>query len=253
MADAEPQVRKSDLGVRAVSGIAMVAIAGAAWWLGGWFWIGFIAVIAIGVFWEWRGIVKGFVQSAPALGLWNTAGLVYIGGAAATLVFLRESEMFLGPSTGLLSGLDLFGEVLQIMLLAVIATDIGAYFAGRTIGGPKIAPKISPSKTWAGLGGGVLGATLAILFFSLRSSSYDWGADEWLTIPLACLFTGAICAVVAQAGDFFESWMKRRAGVKDSGRILPGHGGLFDRVDGLLAVAFLFGVYMVAAYAIEGP
>jgi phosphatidate cytidylyltransferase len=253
MAGAEAQAKRSDLSVRAVSAIVMVAVAGAAWWFGGWFWIGFVVLIAAGVFWEWRGIVGRFVRSAPAVGLWNAAGLVYVGGGAATLVFLRESEMFLGPSEGLLSGLDLFGEVLQIIVLAVIATDIGAYFVGRAIGGPKIAPKISPSKTWAGLFGGVIGATLAVLFFSLRSSGYHWDAEEWLTIPLACLLTGTLCAVVAQAGDFFESWMKRRAGVKDSGHLLPGHGGLFDRVDGLLAVSFLFGLYMIVAYAIEGP
>jgi phosphatidate cytidylyltransferase len=242
MAGAEAQTpagaaKKSDLGTRAASAVIMVAVAGAALWLGGWFWIALVVAVTLGVFWEWRGLVGGFVQSAPALGLWNTAGLVYLGGAAATLIFLRGSEILT--------------EVLLAIVLAVIATDIGAYFAGRAIGGPKIAPRISPSKTWAGLGGGALGASLAIMLFALRSSNFGWNAQEWLLLPPQCLLAGTLCAVVAQAGDFFESWMKRRAGVKDSGHLLPGHGGLFDRVDGLLAVSFLMGIYIAVLHAME--
>ncbi|MEY4054755.1 MAG: hypothetical protein RL519_90, partial [Pseudomonadota bacterium] len=90
---------------------------------------------------------------------------------------------------------------------------------------------ISPSKTWAGLLGGILGA-LAVLILSAKLS--DASPAWWQVLGLAVLAT-----VVAQAGDFFESWMKRRAGVKDSGKLIPGHGGLFDRVDGLIAVSFL--------------
>jgi phosphatidate cytidylyltransferase len=242
MAGVEAQVqaataRKSDLGVRTASALAMLVVSGAALWFGGWLWIGFVALVALGVFWEWRGIAVGFAQSAPALGLWNAAGLVYVGGAAATLVFLRRDAQ--GT------------EVLLAMILAVIATDIGAYFAGRTIGGPKIAPKISPSKTWAGLAGGMAGATLAVLLFALASARFAWGPREWLELLPQCLFAGSLCAVVAQAGDFFESWMKRRAGLKDSGSMLPGHGGLFDRVDGLLAVSLLMGIYIAAVHAME--
>jgi phosphatidate cytidylyltransferase len=231
------KAKKSDLGVRTASAAAMLVVAGAALWFGGWLWIGFVALVAVGVFWEWRGIVVGFVRSAPALGLWNTAGLVYVGGAGATLAFLRRDA--LGT------------EVLLVMILAVIATDIGAYFTGRAIGGPKIAPKISPSKTWAGLGGGMAGATLAVLLFALASARFAWGAREWLELLPQCLFAGSLCAIVAQTGDFFESWMKRRAGLKDSGSMLPGHGGLFDRVDGLLAVSFLMGIYIAAVHAME--
>jgi phosphatidate cytidylyltransferase len=117
------------------------------------------------------------------------------------------------------------------LIALVAAIDIGAYFTGRAIGGPKIAPAISPSKTWAGLLGGILGA-LAVLVLSAKLSNATpaW----WQVLGLAVL-----AAIVAQAGDFFESWMKRRAGVKDSGKLIPGHGGLFDRVDGLIAVSFL--------------
>lgn len=228
---------RSDLRLRALTAAAMVVVAGIAGWQGGWWWTGFVVIVALGVFWEWRGIVKGFVTSAPALGLWNTAGLTYIGAAAATLIFLRRG--------------DLMSEVLIAIVLGVIATDIGAYFAGRTIGGPKIAPRISPSKTWAGLGGGILAATLALGLFAAGRADWAWTADDWFQIAPQTLLSGTLCAVVAQTGDFFESWMKRRAGLKDSGKLLPGHGGLFDRVDGLLAVSFLMGIYIVFAHAME--
>jgi phosphatidate cytidylyltransferase len=233
MADAEALAgKRSDLGARAASAVVMLAVAGTALWLGDGFWLAFVALVAVGVFWEWRSLVVRFVRSPVARGLWNAAGLIYFGVAAWTLVFLRHNEW----ST----------DILLVSVAAVIATDVGAYFAGRAIGGPKIAPKISPSKTWAGLGGGILGAALSLFVFALAMGSR---ADASL-VP-ECLLGGALYAVVAQAGDFFESWMKRRAGVKDSGRLLPGHGGLFDRVDGLLAVMFLAGIAIAASRAME--
>jgi phosphatidate cytidylyltransferase len=111
-------------------------------------------------------------------------------------------------------------------LVVTWATDIFAYFAGRSIGGPKLAPRISPNKTWAGLAGGTLGAAIAGGFVAYL---FDLGSPF--------LYLGALMAVLAQAGDLYESWVKRRAGVKDSGTILPGHGGVLDRLDGLLPVA----------------
>jgi phosphatidate cytidylyltransferase len=106
------------------------------------------------------------------------------------------------------------------------ATDIFAYFAGKTIGGPKLAPRISPAKTWAGLIGGAVGAGvcgwLVADFFALGAPF------TWLGVPMA---------VIAQGGDLYESWVKRRCGVKDSGTMLPGHGGVLDRIDGLMAVS----------------
>jgi phosphatidate cytidylyltransferase len=227
----------SDLGVRAATAIVMLGVAGLTVWLGGWFWAAFVVLVAAGVFREWRGLVAGFVQAPSVRGLWNAAGLIYLGVAAATLIFLRRDA----PGT----------DVLMVLVLAVIATDIGAYFAGRTIGGPKIAPRISPSKTWAGLAGGAIGAASAIFIFAWNSAGFAGSAGEWLRIVPRCLAIGAACAVVAQAGDFFESWMKRRAGQKDSGTVLPGHGGLFDRVDGLMAVTFLMGIYIALVHAME--
>jgi phosphatidate cytidylyltransferase len=130
----------------------------------------------------------------------------------------------------------------------VVATDVGAYFAGRAIGGPKIAPAISPSKTWAGLGGGIVGASL-VGWIGARLVGAGEG-DELFTGLTDIILFGVLVAVIAQAGDFFESWMKRRAGVKDSGKLIPGHGGLFDRLDGLLAVLFVIALY--ALYSLSG-
>jgi phosphatidate cytidylyltransferase len=129
--------------------------------------------------------------------------------------------------------------VLVVFILPIIAVDVGAYFAGRAIGGPKIAPKISPAKTWAGLGGGALLASLVGVAVELA----DFGpasapGTSAFALGMAVL-SGVLIAVIAQAGDFFESWMKRRAGVKDSGNLIPGHGGLLDRLDGFLAVFFV--------------
>jgi phosphatidate cytidylyltransferase len=116
------------------------------------------------------------------------------------------------------------------LLLVVWTTDIGAYFAGRSIGGPKLAPRISPGKTWAGLVGGMAAAGLVGGLLTALA-----GAGFWLAAGL-----GALLAAVAQAGDLFESRLKRHAGVKDSGHLIPGHGGLLDRIDGLVFAAPTF-------------
>ncbi len=224
-----PPPKKSDLPVRTASALVMLAAAGTALWLGGWAWTAFVGLLAAGVLHEWRGLVRNFDLKPLAVGLWILGGIVYIGLAAAMLLFLRSEFIGLAPTA--------------LVLLAVIATDIGAYFAGRAIGGPKIAPSISPSKTWAGLFGGMLAAALV-----LWASTYVIG-DGRVEAAYAAAFAvaGALVAIVAQAGDFFESWMKRRAGVKDSGHLIPGHGGLFDRVDGLLAVLFIMAIAMLAS------
>jgi len=245
MADAEASVRKSDLKVRAASALVMVAVAGTALWVGGWLWSAFVAVIAAGVLWEWWGLVRGFAPHAVVRLRWMAGGLVYIGVAALLLAVLPVMP---GVSRGLLLPI----------VLAVIATDIGAYFAGRTFGGPKIAPLISPSKTWSGLIGGMIGAGLALTFtIGVDCSFLDGGyeptwydcltIDRWRSFRISMLY-GALIASIAQAGDFFESWMKRRAGEKDSGKLIPGHGGLFDRVDGLLAVCFVLGLMILPEF-----
>lgn len=245
--------KTSDLGTRTASAAVMVGVAGTALWLGGAVWIAFVCAVAVAVLWEWTRLARRATQNPAERGLWNFAGMLYVGAGAAMLLFLRNPAFTLAP--------------LLTVLAAVIGVDVGAYFTGRALGGPRIAPSVSPSKTWSGLLGGVLGATLVLLCAALL---WRQGAI-WLTsgglaldlvscfgmqpcwylkarvIPLAavCLMTGLLLAICAQAGDFFESWMKRRAGVKDSGNLIPGHGGVFDRVDGLLAVLFVLALMLL--------
>jgi phosphatidate cytidylyltransferase len=150
-------------------------------------------------------------------------GFLYVGLPVASLLLLRHVDGAPGKEEG-------FGFFLTLWVLATVwATDIGAYFFGRAIGGPRLAPALSPNKTWAGLGGGIAGSALVTMLAV---------PGLGLAAPLpAAAIVGAGVAVLAQAGDLFESWLKRRAGVKDSGRLLPGHGGALDRLDGVVPVA----------------
>ena len=204
----------------------MLAVAGTALWWGGTVFTFFVALVAFLVVLEWRNIVVRFPDSEFAKGVWMGIGGVYAAFGCAAVLLLHDVQAFVP------------------VLLAVIGTDVGAYFAGRTIGGPKIAPSISPSKTWAGLFGGMVGAGLACIAYFAWFAREAVSAEHYFTIggspfgaaavAVFLLISGALIAVVAQAGDFFESWMKRHACVKDSGTLIPGHGGMFDRVDGLL-------------------
>ena len=129
----------------------------------------------------------------------------------------------------------------------VIAVDTFAYFFGRTLGGPKIAPSISPSKTWAGLLGGIVGASAWLALFIYLAAGQVSGPTT-MGFELGEIGTivglGGMLAIAAQAGDFLESWLKRKAGVKDSSRLIPGHGGVFDRTDGMIPVALLAGLFL---------
>lgn len=199
----------SDLSTRAASGIAMIAVALGVTYVGGFLFAIFVAAAATAVYWEWSKLTKGWgVQ-------WMLFGFVYCLLPALALLFLRER---IGD------GLDL---VIWVFIVTW-ATDIGAYFSGRSIGGPKLAPSISPNKTIAGLIGGMVVA-------ALLGGLWAWSAG----LAPVLYMLGAPMAVASQGGDLFESWMKRKAGMKDSGTLLPGHGGVFDRLDGLLVVAFL--------------
>ncbi len=228
--------RNSDLRVRLISAVVMVLVGGAALSLGGLPLRLFIVLVGIGLLYEFSGLVRGFATSLPQVFFWMLGGVAYIGLACYSLIAMPA--------------------LLRWTLIgAVIATDTGAYFSGRRFGGPKIAPAISPSKTWAGLFGGMAGAALVLLIVWLAVTlrivdAYHMGLSlpdilgRYPLLAVGLVLAGCGLAVVAQAGDFFESWMKRRAGVKDSGALIPGHGGLFDRVDGLLAVSAVIGVLM---------
>ena len=207
---------KSDLWTRVGSAIILFAIAGTALWFGG---IAFGLLLLVGgalVVVEWLALVR-----AMGLGGGAKAALTILG-AMAGLWFIRDQ-------LGMTAALWVFGMVW--------ATDIGAYFAGRAFGGARLAPKISPSKTWSGLIGGMIAALVASATIGDRGGIV--GVPLWI---------GLFMGLLAQLGDLGESWMKRRAGVKDSGKLIPGHGGLFDRVDGLLPVALLLGALAFAGH-----
>lgn len=129
----------------------------------------------------------------------------------------------------------------------IILTDIGAYFVGRRFGGPKLWPSISPNKTWAGAIGGLVASLLAIVLVF-------WLVPEFqkrMSFPSVLIMT-ALTSIAAQAGDLLESWLKRRAGVKDSGHLIPGHGGVFDRLDSWTGAFFVNGIiYFVLIVALK--
>ena len=247
----------SDLGTRTVSAMILIPAVIACAWFGGLWFKGFVLLLAGLIAHEWVSIVhpKNLAQYAlhmasalcgailpdlygPPIGLlailalalisallvrfgnavsskWSYLGICYVGFPALAFTLLRND-----PEFG-------FAAILWIFLI-VWAADSLAYFAGRTIGGPKLAPLISPKKTWAGLGGAVAGSTLVSSIFA---HTFQLNSILALAILAGCL------AVVEQAGDLFESSLKRFHGVKDSGALIPGHGGVIDRVDGLIVVA----------------
>jgi phosphatidate cytidylyltransferase len=199
----------SELVVRTLAGLVMIAIALVAAAVDGYVLAILVALVATAMFYEWRQISRGW-----GLG-WAIGGFVYAVLPAISLLWIRE-----GDSRHL--------DLLLWVFIVTWSTDIGAYFVGRAIGKKKLAPAISPGKTIAGLYGGVAVATVL---------GGAWVLFRGLGHPLIVL--APVFAAMAQGGDLFESWMKRRAGVKDSGHWLPGHGGVLDRLDGLVPVAVL--------------
>ena len=249
---------RSDLPVRTAAALVMVVIAVAAIYLGGWpfrilvavaaglmliefcdmhklrrIWpIVALPILAVNLwFLPWimsslADLTGGLFPAAPT-GLLHTAAIALLLGLLARSARLVQGYLYIAiPSLALLMLNDISWQAVFWAMVVTWATDIFAYFAGRSIGGPKLAPKISPNKTWAGLVGGMAGAGVL------------GGLVAWLLgLPALFLFSGAPMGLLAQIGDLYESSMKRKAGVKDSGTILPGHGGVLDRLDGLLPVA----------------
>ena len=199
----------SELAVRTLTGAFLIAAALLAAVKGGNVFALLVAGAATVMFYEWTRIVRGW-----GIG-WYACGFVYALLPALALLWIRERD-----TLGL--------ELLVWTFIVTWATDIGAYFAGRSFGKRKLAPSISPNKTVEGLYGGIAAATLI---------GGAWVLTTGLGKPLIAL--APLLAVAAQAGDLFESGMKRRAGVKDSGEWLPGHGGILDRLDGLVPVAVI--------------
>ena len=207
----------SGLSTRIVSAVVLASVFVAVLWQGGWLFNLLILIAAMLMVKEWNTL------TANEDGVWRAAGLLYSAIPCASLIWLRDIRLENAP--------DLAGVYLVLFLILIVsATDIGAYFTGRKFGKNKLAPVISPNKTWEGLGGGVLLAAL-VGGFGVTFTPFSLFNSVILSVALA---------VVAQGGDLFESWMKRRAGIKDSGTLIPGHGGLLDRVDGLVFTAPLY-------------
>ena len=199
----------SELLIRTITGLVMVMLALGAALQGGNLFAVVVAAAATLMFFEWTRLVRGWGAG------WSVGGFFYALMPALALLWVRER--------------DLHGLVLLLWVFIITwSTDIGAYFVGRSFGRRKLAPSISPNKTVEGLYGGIAAATLL---------GGAWVMLTGLGQPL--LLLAPLFAIAAQAGDLFESGMKRRAGVKDSATWLPGHGGALDRLDGLVPVAVL--------------
>jgi len=198
----------NNLALRVASAVVMAPLALLTAYLGGWVFAVFWAVAALAVLWEWISLVKG-----PA---WIVAGIGYAGVMLAAPLALRHGE---------------FGFLAMLLLFAIVwTTDVLGYFAGRAFGGPKLLPAVSPKKTWSGAIAGTLGAMVVAVLVAGQ-----FGAFNKTAIAIIAL----LLSVVAQLGDLFESWVKRQFGAKDASQLIPGHGGVMDRLDGFWAAAFL--------------
>ncbi len=248
---------RNNLTLRVVSAIVLAPLAVAAAWYGGWPFALFWGVASIAVLWEWMTLIGGaghrlmFSSCAGMLAVAALLGwrdrpvvaimLVGVGAVAAGIIaprvrrgwvtsgILYAGVMLLAPM--LLRHDSSYGFEAMIFLFALVwATDILAYFGGRTFGGPKLLPAISPKKTWSG---GICGALGAM---AICVAGAAWlGARSLIAIAILTL----ILSVAAQAGDFLESWVKRQFGAKDASHLIPGHGGVMDRLDGFWAAALV--------------
>jgi phosphatidate cytidylyltransferase len=254
--------------MRIVAALVLAPLTIATAYAGGWFWAGLVTLASVGLYLEWLMVVNAardlrvaasgsvalavagwylaaghlqVVLTVLALGLvvvallsgeqrrWTMAGFLYAAAAQIASVLVRLDE-----SDGLIA--------LIFVLLVVWGTDIGGYFAGRGIGGPKLWPRVSPKKTWSGaLGGFAVSLAIAAGF-----------AAFGLGRPLPLLMLAAVLSIASQLGDLLESAVKRRFGVKDSSHIIPGHGGLMDRLDGYVAAIVLAAVFGVLRGGMDG-
>jgi phosphatidate cytidylyltransferase len=247
----------ADLTLRIVSSIALIPLAIGAAWLGGWWFFAFWLAAAIGVMWEWAGLVAGGRASARitvagALALILAALAIAFGrplaavavvatAAVAVAALANDRRVLAGAGVAYATAIVLPAIVLRadaangfiaiLLLFAVVwATDIAAYFGGRLIGGPKLWPQVSPKKTWSGASVGTAVAVAAGI-----GVGYGAGAGNLAALGVVCL----LLSVASQAGDLFESALKRKFGAKDSSQLIPGHGGLMDRLDGFVVAALL--------------
>jgi phosphatidate cytidylyltransferase len=243
--------RWTDLRKRVLSAAILAPAAMLCIWLGEVPWTAMVAVAIAVMTWEWVHLCGRHVRALPGLAVpaavllaaavavadRHMLALALLVAAFGVLTALATRRLALGVLVIGLAGIALIwlrgdndsGRANVVFLFLVVwASDIGAYLAGRLLGGPRLAPAISPSKTWAGAVGGLAAALATGL-----------AAAAWLQpAPAAAVLAAAgLLGIATQAGDLLESGLKRSFGVKDSGRLIPGHGGLLDRLDGLLAAA----------------
>ena len=254
--------------MRVVAALVLAPIAIAIAYAGGWLWTVLVTVTVIGLYLEWlaivgaarqmRVVVPGVVGLAIAgcclaFGRIDASLVLLALGFAGVALFSPERRGWTATGFGyaaaaqmasVLVRLDqLWGFVALILIFLVVwVTDIGGYFAGRGIGGPKLWPRVSPNKTWAGAVGGFAASLVVAAGFAV------FGLGR--TGPLLVL--GAALSIVSQFGDLFESAVKRRFGVKDSSHIIPGHGGLLDRLDGFVAAVVLAAIFGFLRAGVDG-
>ena len=276
MADADHPVRAvglrgSELALRVCSALVLVPLAIGIAYVGGWPFAAFWGIAAIGVLWEWMSLVAGadrrsvlltggasiaialvlvvirhqqaamIVLAMGTLGaaalapaerrIWVAAGIPYAGALGVAPVVLRSD--------------DEYGFLAMTLLFAVVwTTDIVAYFVGRAVGGPKLMPQVSPKKTWSGALGGTIAAVVAAVIVAKTAALMGLFAIAMLAVVLS---------VFAQGGDLLESFLKRRFGAKDSSHLIPGHGGLMDRLDGFVTASVVAALIGLARGGFEAP
>ncbi|MFA7305468.1 MAG: phosphatidate cytidylyltransferase [Hyphomicrobium sp.] len=260
-----------ELSKRIISGVAIGAVALAmTYWSPALFTI-LMLVIAAAMSWEWGRMVRGAALSDPAMivhilavllaALLSATDMAGLAIASTVIGAIAVAALTFGVGNAQLSGAGVLYAGLPVValgwirgdeplgflatlfvLLAVIVTDIGAYASGRTIGGPKLWPAVSPNKTWSGLIGGVLAASIAGGLFAWLSGT---GSASWLA------GLGLVLGLVAQGGDLAESALKRHFGLKDSSNLIPGHGGVMDRMDGIVTASVIAAIvaFAIDAYA----
>jgi phosphatidate cytidylyltransferase len=275
VADAEQPLRAgwlgSELALRVGSALVLVPLAIGTAYLGGWLFALFWGAAAMGVLWEWTALVARNDQRSVLLtggaslalavvlvaaGHLLAAVVVLAMGAigAASLALAERRTWVAGgiPYAGALAlapivlrADDADGFLAVIFLFAIVwTTDISAYFAGRALGGPKLMPQVSPNKTWAGAVGGLIASVVVTLALAKMAG---------LTALFALAMLAVVLSVFAQGGDLFESFLKRRFHAKDSGHLIPGHGGLMDRLDGFVSASVAAALIGLARGGFEAP
>lgn len=275
MADAEQPLRAgwlgSELALRVGSALVLVPLAIGTAYLGGWLFALFWGAAAMAVLWEWTALVARNDQRSVLLtggaslalavvlvaaGHLLAAMVVLAMGAigAASLALAERRTWVAGgiPYAGALAlapivlrADDADGFLAVIFLFAIVwTTDISAYFAGRALGGPKLMPQVSPNKTWAGAVGGLIASVVVALALAKMAG---------LTALFALAMLAVVLSVFAQGGDLFESFLKRRFHAKDSSHLIPGHGGLMDRLDGFVSASVAAALIGLARGGFEAP